>query len=91
MTYSRFLFSRRTIAIALCASLFLACASTLWALDIFGTGKTAEAPAPPAATGGRFGALPSLADVAKRVSPAVVNISTTQKSERSSGSGRSER
>ena len=90
MTYSRFLFSRRTMATALCTSALFAGASSLWALDIFGTGKTAEAPAPPVATE-RSGTLPSLADVAKRVAPAVVNISTTQKSERSSGSGRSER
>ena len=64
MTYSRFLFSRGIIVIVLCTSLFLGGASSLWALDIFGTGKTAEAPAPPAATGGRSGALPSLAAAA---------------------------
>lgn len=89
MTYSRFLVSRRIMTIALCAGALVAGTSSLWALDIFGTGKGEEAPAPPVATG-RAGGLPSLAEVAKRVSPAVVNISTTQKSERSSSS-RSER
>lgn len=90
MTYSRFLFPRSRFITTLCTSIVLAGASSLWALDIFGTGKSAEAPAQPAVSG-RGGALPSLADVAKRVSPAVVNISTTQKPERSSRSERGER
>jgi serine protease Do len=89
MTYSRFLFSRSKTITALCTGIVLAGTSSLWALDIFGTGKTAEAPPP--AVAGRSGPLPSLADVAKRVSPAVVNISTTQKPERSSSRGERER
>ncbi len=88
MTYSRFSLSRTTAISTLCAGTLLVSASSLWALDIFGTGKTAEAP--PAAAG-RVAGLPSLADVAKRASPAVVNISTTQKPERSSRSERGER
>lgn len=55
--------------------------SLLWALDIFGTEKPAEQAPPPAAIGPR-GTLPSLSEIAKRSSPAVVNISTTQKSEK---------
>jgi len=90
MTYSRFRFSRTTAATAVCTGALLVSTSSLWALDLFGTGKPAEAQAPSAATG-KLAGLPSLADVAKRASPAVVNISTTQKSERSGGSGRGER
>ena len=78
---------RYTLPRGLAATLLFCLAMTvsdtppLWALDIFGTGKSAEQEPPPAALG-RQGALPSLSDIAKRSSPAVVNISTTQKSER---------
>jgi serine protease Do len=77
----RYMFSRGLAATLLCLAVTVSDTSPLWALDIFGTGKSAEQTPPPAALG-RQGALPSLSDIAKRSSPAVVNISTTQKSER---------
>src|SRR5262245_48583672 len=72
--------SRRALAAALAAGILLWDTPTLFALDIFGPSKSEEQ-SPPAPTG-RAGSLPSLAEIAKQVSPAVVNISTTQKVER---------
>ena len=69
----------RAITVALLASVLLWNASPLLALDLFGSGKSEEQAQTPA---GRSGPLPSLADTAKHASPAVVNISTTQKVER---------
>ncbi|HXG19885.1 MAG TPA: DegQ family serine endoprotease [Methylomirabilota bacterium] len=71
--------SRRVLIVALCAGALLWEAPQLLALDIFGSQKSEEQ-GPPAP--GRTGALPSLSETAKKASPAVVNISTTQKVER---------
>jgi serine protease Do len=54
-------------------------APPLLAIDLFGSSKSQEAASAPAS---RTDALPSFADTAKKVSPAIVNISTTQKIER---------
>jgi len=54
-------------------------APPLFALDLFGSSKGEESTSPPV---GRSGPLPSLSDVVKNTSTAVVNISTTQKVER---------
>ncbi|MGE0823631.1 MAG: DegQ family serine endoprotease [Candidatus Binatia bacterium] len=78
MSYKRFLFLPTATISALCLTLLATGASSLWALDIFGTGKKEE-PQAEAVPKGRLGTLPSLSEVARRVSPAVVNISTTQK------------
>ncbi len=51
----------------------------LLAIDLFGQSKSEEAASAPV---GRTIQLPSLSDTAKSASPAVVNISTTQKAER---------
>jgi len=74
----RHLFSySRAMVYALLTGILLGGTSPLWALDLFG-GKTEEQQ-PQVPAQGRPGALPSLADIAKRASPAVVNVSTTQK------------
>src|SRR5215470_17975526 len=70
---------RRVLTATLCAGVLLWCTPPLFALDIFGSQKSGEQEA---ASPERSGALPSLADIAKNASPAVVNISTTQKTER---------
>ena len=70
---------RRGLTATLCASVLLWCTSPLFALDIFSSQKSGEQEAD---SPERPGALPSLADIAKKASPAVVNISTTQKTER---------
>jgi len=78
----RNLFPFRQQRLTLCAvimGVFLWGTPPLLALDIFGSGKSEEASAAPA---GRTGQLPSLSEAVKNVSPAVVNISTTQKMER---------
>jgi serine protease Do len=73
-------FSGRSIlTIALLVSLFLYNTPPLAALDLFGSSKSEEQTQPAL---GRSGTLPSLAATAKNASPAVVNISTTQKVER---------
>src|SRR5215204_1551834 len=77
----RHIFFRGLAVTLLCFGITASDTPPLWALDIFGTGKPAEQMPPPAAIGSQ-GVLPSLSDIAKRSSPAVVNISTTQKSER---------
>src|SRR5437870_5349855 len=69
----------RALAVALLASVLLWDTSPLLALDLFGSGKSEEQAQAPA---GRASSLPSLSDTAKHASPAVVNISTTQKVER---------
>jgi serine protease Do len=51
----------------------------VFAIDIFGSSKSEESATTPP---GRASQLPSLAETAKKVSPAIVNISTTQKMER---------
>ena len=51
------------------------------ALDLFGTGKSEEGATTPAPAG-QLGQIPTLSEIVKHVSPAVVNISTTQKVER---------
>src|SRR5215470_4510548 len=70
---------RRVLTATLCAGVLLWCTPPLFALDIFSSQKSGEQEA---ASPERPGALPSLADIAKTASPAVVNISTTQKTER---------
>src|SRR6266481_6123677 len=64
---------------ALIVSVLLWGTPPLFAIDIFGSSKNEEASPAPA---GRTGQLPSLSEAVKTVSPAVVNISTTQKVER---------
>ena len=71
--------SHRALAVALLAGVLLWDTSPLLALDLFGSGKSEEQAQAPA---GRASSLPSLSDTAKHASPAVVNISTTQKVER---------
>ena len=71
--------SHRALAVALLAGVLLWDTSPLLALDLFGSGKSEEQAQAPA---GRSNSLPSLSDTAKHASPAVVNISTTQKVER---------
>src|SRR5215813_178456 len=67
------------VTITLAVFLLLGNTPGLLALDLSGSGTSEEsAPAP----AGRAGQLPSLADVAKRAMPAVVNISTAQKARR---------
>ena len=75
-------FFRGLATVVLCFGTTISSPLPLWALDIFGTGKADEQATPPVAQG-RQGALPSLSEIAKKSAPAVVNISTTQKSERS--------
>lgn len=71
----------RGILIAtLCTSTMLSDILHSYALDIFGSQKNEEQGT---ALPGRGGALPSLAETAKKASSAVVNISTTQKGEKS--------
>ncbi|MCS6927213.1 MAG: DegQ family serine endoprotease [Candidatus Binatia bacterium] len=70
----------RNAAVALFCSVALGLdAPPLLALDLFGSGKTQESSP---AQASRSNALPSFADTAQKVSPAIVNISTTQKVER---------
>ncbi len=56
-------------------------ASPLFALDLFGSSKSEESAQTQPPTG-RLGQVPTLSEVAKNASSAVVNISTTQKVER---------
>src|SRR5712691_5374244 len=71
---------RQSIALlAFVASVSLWRTPPLLAIDLFGQSKSEEAAPTPA---GRTGQLPSLSETAKSASPAVVNISTTQKVER---------
>lgn len=71
--------SRGVLVAVLCVSILASGAPSSLALDIFGSQKSEEqGPTLP----GRGGALPSLSATAKQASPAVVNISTTQKVER---------
>jgi serine protease Do len=75
-----FPFRRQSCAfLALVAGVLLWRTPPLFAIDIFGPSKSEEASPAPA---GRTGQLPSLSETAKNASPAVVNISTTQKVER---------
>jgi serine protease Do len=70
---------RKMLVAVLFGSLVLWGTSPLFALDLFGSNKSEEiAPV----SSGPSGPLPSLAETAKKVSPAIVNISTTQKVER---------
>ncbi|MGH7965689.1 MAG: hypothetical protein ACRERD_28390, partial [Candidatus Binatia bacterium] len=69
---------RKALISVLMISVLAGSVVSLWALDIFGQSKSEDSPS---AVTGRFGALLSLADTIKQVSPAVVNISTTQKVE----------
>src|SRR5262245_29367650 len=75
-----FPFGRQSFALlALVAGVLWWRTPPLFAIDIFGSSKGEEASSAPA---GRSGQLPSLSETAKNASPAVVNISTTQKVER---------
>ena len=78
MMHRRFISRSRAKIIALLTGILLGGTSPLWALDLFGTSKIEEQQ-PQAPAQGRSGTLPSLADIAKQASPAVVNVSTTQK------------
>jgi serine protease Do len=69
----------RALAAALLVGSLLGSISPLLALDLFGSSKSEEQVQVPA---GRPGQFPSLVDTAKNASPAVVNVSTTQKVER---------
>src|SRR5437016_4536438 len=79
MKYTLQRYSRRAVIGVLGAGVLVLGTASLWALDIFGQGKSEE---PATASASQSGVLPSLAGTIKQVSPAVVNISTTQKVER---------
>ncbi len=71
---------RKSIALlAFVAGVLFSRTPPLLAIDLFGQSKSEEAASAPA---GRTSQLPSLSDTVKNASPAVVNISTTQKAER---------
>ena len=70
---------QKFVSLAIAVSMLIWGVPPLLALDIFGSPKSEESSPAPA---GRTGQLPSLSDTAKNASPAVVNISTTQKTER---------
>ena len=71
--------SVRVALAALCAGILFGEATSALALDIFGSRKSEEANPP---VPEKSGALPSLSETVKNASPAVVNISTTQKVEK---------
>src|SRR5215471_5129012 len=73
-------YSRSALVTMLSTGILFCGVPPLFALDIFGSGKSEEQTQP--AQPGRSGALQSLVDTAKHASPAVVNVSTTQKVER---------
>ena len=76
---TRWFDSHGGIFITLCAGILLAGTTSAFALDIFGSRKSEEQASPALEKSGTF---PSLSRTVKSVSPAVVNISTTQKVER---------